>query len=98
MTLSRRQLFRRALQVAPVLILPELILPKRKVFAVGWANPIIIELQNEHWNDSIIEWGCDHWGGVRLGAPVIKDGRIVSIPVWTGSHDFVTPAAFTITQ
>jgi hypothetical protein len=35
---TRRDLFRRAAQLAPALILPELILPKRKLFAIGW-NP-----------------------------------------------------------
>jgi hypothetical protein len=38
MTISRRHLFRRALQIAPALILPELILPRRKLFAVGWTK------------------------------------------------------------
>lgn len=66
MNISRRTLFRRAAAVVPALILPELILPRRKVFAVGWApkpgswvviadeeedgRRIIVEYCNEHWN------------------------------------------------
>ena len=56
--ISRRTLFRRALQVAPAILLPDLILPKRKVFAVGWhpkPEPIVIEYRNEHWNSDEVE-------------------------------------------
>jgi hypothetical protein len=75
--ISRRHLFRQAIQVAPALILPELILPKRKLFAVGWSQkPIIIELQNERWNDPI--WAStyeEYWRYViarsnRMGVPL----------------------------
>jgi hypothetical protein len=38
MNISRRHLFRRAAAIAPALILPELILPRRKLFAAGWTK------------------------------------------------------------
>ena len=81
--ISRRQLFRRAAAVVPALILPELLLPRRKVFAVGWETKeqIIIELGNERWERITLgpfEYYQEMW--LRIQA---KRERERDNPSWT---------------